>query len=63
LNDISSCQDILADHIGHIPAICQHLWGNKIITSPKKYNSFVKGLNLLGHYIDKKGMHPNPETF
>jgi hypothetical protein len=61
MDNISIYSDTLVDHIAHIRTVCQCPQEHKIIISPKKYNSFAKGLNLLRHYIDKRGMHTDPE--
>jgi hypothetical protein len=63
LDDISIYSDTLADHIGHIQAVCQCLQEHKIIVSPKNCNFFAKKVNLLGHYIDEKGVHRDSEKF
>jgi hypothetical protein len=61
LDDISIYSDTLADHIGHIQAVCQCVQEHKIIVSPKKYIFFAKRLNPLKHCIDEKGVRTDPE--
>jgi hypothetical protein len=61
LDNIGIYSDTLADYIAQIWTVCQCLQKHKIIALPKTYNLFVKRLNFLGHYINKKGVHTDTE--
>jgi hypothetical protein len=61
VDDISIYSDTLADHKAHIQAVYQCLQEYKIIASLNKCHFFTKTLNLLGHFINEKGVLRDPE--
>ena len=61
MDDITIFSETYEDHIKDIREVCKRLQKHQICTSPKKCIFFAKELPLLGHKIDDRGIHPDPE--
>ena len=49
------------EHIEHVQHACRKLKELKFYAKPKKSVFFAAKLDILGHMIDDKGIHPAPE--
>ena len=49
------------EHIEHVQHACRKLKEHKFYANPKKSVFFAAKLDILGHMIDDKGIHPAPE--
>ena len=49
------------EHIEHVKHACRKLKEQEFYANPKKSVFFATKLDILGHMIDDKGIHPAPE--
>jgi hypothetical protein len=63
LDDINIYSDTLEEHIQYCRLVCQRLQEAQIYASTAKYKFFADRLSILGHYIDKDGIHTDPERY
>jgi len=49
------------DHIQHVTGVCNKLRKAGFYLNPKNSMFFTERLEILGHMIDEKGLHPVPE--
>ena len=61
IEDIFIFSNSFEEHIEHVQHACRKLKEHKFYANPKKSIFFADILNILGHMIDDKGIHPAPE--
>ena len=60
IDDIFIFSNSLEDHIEHVQHACRKLKEYKFYANPKKSVFFAAKLDILGHMIDDKCIHPAP---
>ena len=61
IDDIFILSNSFEEHIEHIQQACRKLKEHKFYANPKKGVFIAAKLDILGHMIDDKGIHPAPE--
>ena len=61
IDDIFIFSNTFEEQIMHVKHACRKLKEHEFYANPKKSVLFAAKLDILGHMIDDKGMHPAPE--
>ena len=61
IDDIFIFSNSFEEHIEHVQHTCRKLKEHKFYANPKQSVFFAAKLDILGHMIDDKGIHPAPE--
>ena len=61
IDDIFIFSNTFEEHIEQVKHTCRKLKDHKFYANPKKSVCFAAKLNILGHMIDDKDLHPAPE--
>ena len=61
IDDIFIFSNSFEEHIKHVQHVCRKLKEHKFYANPKKSVFFAAELDILGHMIDDKGIHPASE--
>ena len=61
MDDIFIFSNSFEVHIEHVQTACRKLKEDKFDANTKKSVFFAAKLDILGHMIDDKGIHPAPE--
>ena len=61
IDNIFILSNSLEQHIEHIEDACKKLKEHMFYANPKKSVFFTAKLNILGHMIDDRGIHPAAE--
>ena len=62
IDDIFIFSNSFEEHIEHVQHACKKLKEHKFYANPKKSAFCAAKLDILGHMIDDKGIHPAPEN-
>ena len=61
IDDIFIFSNTFEEYIEHVMHACRKLKKHKVHANSKKSVFFAAKLDILGHMIDDKGIHPAPE--
>jgi len=61
LDDIFVYSDSIEDHERHLAAVFDKLRGSELFLEEKKCQLYAKSMDCLGHIIDDRGIHTDPD--